>query len=87
MTASDVAAWMMQEVERDGILYQESAVGDIEKRFGEQFVYVNDSGNAAISKDILAEFRKVSGDDIVWERGERCWRKRERQDDPGRQQV
>jgi hypothetical protein len=48
--ASDVAAWMMEEVERVGTLYQDCAVDEIERRFGEEFVYSNENGNPAIRK-------------------------------------
>lgn len=82
----DVAAWMASELERDGVLYQENAVGDIEQRFGAEFVYENENGNPAIRRDVLAAFAKVTADDVVWERGERLWRKRTPLDEPGRQQ-
>ena len=86
MTPSEVAAWMLAEVERDGVLYQDEAVYEIERRFGEKFTYTNDRGNPAIRQDVLAAFRIVSEDTVVWERGERLWRKREKPDEPGRQQ-
>lgn len=86
MTPAEVAAWMLAEVQRDGVLYQETVVGDIEQRFGGEFVVVNDNGNSAIRRDVLSAFRELSGESVVWERGERLWRKRESFDDPGRQQ-
>lgn len=86
MTPAEVATWMLAEVQRDGVLYQDTAVGDIEQLFGAEFVVVNDNGNSAIRKDVLAAFRGLSGDSVVWERGERLWRKREGFDEPGRQQ-
>jgi hypothetical protein len=30
----------------------------------------------SISRDVLAEFRKLTGDDVVWERGKRLWPRR-----------
>jgi hypothetical protein len=86
VTADDVATWMMGEVERDGVLYQESAAGDIEQRFGAEFAPANESGNSAIRRDVLAAFRALSGATVVWERGERLWRKRASFDEPGRRQ-
>lgn len=85
-TAADVAKWMMSELEKEGILDQESAVGDIEQKFGSAFVYENQNGNLAISKDVLSEFRKLTEDIVVWVRSDRCWRFREKYDDPGRRQ-
>jgi hypothetical protein len=46
----------------------------------------NDSGNDAINKDVLREFRKLTEGIAVWERGEKRRRKREPGDDPGRMQ-
>jgi hypothetical protein len=86
-TPESVATWMLGEIERDGDLYQDVAVVDISSKFGDEFTYENDSGNLAISKSVLAAFRKLTNDSVVWERGERRWRKRERSDDPGRQQL
>jgi len=83
---ADVAAWMVSEIQKDGVLYQDSVVGDIEQRFGTEFVYQNENGNPAIRRDVLTAFRKLTADDVVWERGERLWRKRATWDEPGRQQ-
>lgn len=85
-TPADVAAWMAEEVRTKGELYQEDAVGVIESRFGSEYVYDNENGNLAISKAVLAEFRRITKGDVVWVRSERYWRKRETGDEPGRQQ-
>ena len=85
-TFDAVAHWMLAQVERDGTLYQEEAVTDIEDRFGDSFIYENENGGTGICRAVLSAFRKIS-DEVVWERGERLWRKREPYDDPGRQQY
>jgi hypothetical protein len=85
-TPESVARWMLSQIERDGELYQEVAASEIFDQFGDEFTYENDNGNLAIAKPVLAAFRNVTGDAVVWERGERKWRKREALDDPGRQQ-
>ena len=85
-TAASVAAWMAEEIETKGYLAQEDAVDTIAGRFGEQFTYLNDSGNPAIHRAVLRKFRKITETTAVWERGERAWRKRSRGDSPGRQQ-
>jgi hypothetical protein len=85
-TAKDVAQWMLAEVRKGDWLHQEVIVHEIESAFGEDFVYVNQNGNQAISKDVLKEFRSVSGQEVVWERGERAWRLRTAGDAPSRQQ-
>jgi hypothetical protein len=50
-------------------------VYDIQKRFGSAFVYMKENGNLAIGKDVLREFRKITEGKVVWERGEKAWRK------------
>lgn len=39
-----------------GRLYQDEAAFQIKKNFGKAFVYRNENGNDAISKDVLKEF-------------------------------
>ncbi len=84
--AADVAAWMQAELEAHNGLYQDDAVSQIEDEFGPDFVYDNDNGNRAISKAVLAAFRKLTGDTVVWERSDRYWRFRQAGDEEGRQQ-
>ena len=83
---NDVAKWMMDQIATGKLIYQEVIVYEIKKRFGDSFVYDNENGNLAIAKATLKAFAKMSGDDVVWERGERCWRKRKPGDKGGRQQ-
>lgn len=86
MSPTDVASWMVAELSRNGELYQEDAAEAIRDRFGDEFVYENDNGNLAIDKAVLTAFRKATGDTVVWVKGERCWRRREDHDGPGRAQ-
>lgn len=86
-TADTVADWMLKELEKqEGVLHQAEAAPQIADLFGERFIYENDSGNACIDKQVLAAFRKLTGDSVVWNRGERLWRRRELGDEPTRQQ-
>jgi hypothetical protein len=86
-TAETVADWMLKELDKqDGVLHQAEAAPHIADLFGERFIYENDSGNACIDKEVLAAFRKLTGDSVVWSSGERLWRKRELGDAPTRQQ-
>jgi hypothetical protein len=80
-----VAEWMVKELKKsDYFLYQEQVVHGIADTFGDEFVYTNRNGNLGISRDVLKEFRKLTQDTVVWERGQRVWRKREDYDSPGR---
>ncbi len=83
----DVARWMLDELQKAKCLYQETVVYDIQSRFGEDFVCVNDNGNLAINKKVLSSFKKITSDAVIWERGQRLWRFRESHDEPGRQQY
>jgi hypothetical protein len=56
------------------------------KNFGKEFLHENENGNWAINKDVLAAFRKLTGDSVVWDRSYREWRKRLSSDKPGRKQ-
>jgi hypothetical protein len=85
--ADAAAKWMLAELEKqDGVLYQEDAASQIADRFGERFVYENESGNACIDRQVLAAFRKLTGESVVWISGERLWRTRELGDESTRQQ-
>jgi len=86
-TPGEIAQWMADRLEQqDSSLYQADAVDEIAKRFGEQFTYLNDNGNPAIDKRVLRAFKTITGDTVVWERWDFCWRKRTERDAPGRKQ-
>ncbi|MGF1619476.1 MAG: hypothetical protein ACFCUR_02540 [Rhodomicrobiaceae bacterium] len=82
----DVAKWMIEQIEDKKPLYQDNAAWEIKKKFGANFVYANENGNPAIARPVLEKFRNISGDEIVWSRGDFCWRLRRKRDRPGRQQ-
>ncbi len=67
---------MKGELERHGTLYQETAVYYIYRNLGKEFTYINENGNLAIGRGVLREFRRLTEPGVVWERAERCWRRR-----------
>jgi len=77
ISASDVASFMLERLAEDNDLYQDVAVCEIQDRFGDDFVYINDNGNLAIDKKVLAAFRKLTEGDVVWDRSGRFWRFKE----------
>jgi len=87
ISVSAIAVWMLAEIDREDIVYQDTLVYEIERRFGPSFTYVNDNGNSAIRRDVLTAFRNISETTVVWNRRDRAWRKREPRDEPGRQQL
>jgi hypothetical protein len=72
-TANEVAEWMLNEVKSSGILYQKDAVDYITKNFGESFIYVNENGNRAISKEVKKIFKKLHHGKAAWERDGFFW--------------
>ncbi len=74
-TDKEVAEWMLDQFNNQFWLYQEDTVYKIKNKFGIEFVYQNESGNYAISKKVLKEFKSLTEGKIVWERGQRAWRK------------
>ncbi|MGY4403927.1 DUF6953 family protein [Bradyrhizobium sp. USDA 3315] len=76
MTNKDVAEWMIKLMGDSHWLYQETVVRKIKETYGDEYVYTNDNGNLAISKGVLKEFRKLTAETLVWQRGEKAWRPR-----------
>lgn len=85
-TKEEVAQWMVNEFNDKGHLSQSRAARHIKTAFGEEFVYKNKNHNTAINKEVLAEFKKLTGSDAVWVKSAFRWRKRKEKDKPGRQQ-
>lgn len=87
--AQAAARWMLAQItdNRSGELWQIDAADHISKHFDEGLTYINDNGNVAISKEVLAAFRKMSDGAVVWERGLRYWRRRTEHDPEGKRQV
>jgi hypothetical protein len=85
-STEDVAVWMLEEIKTNDYLEQSGAACTIHDEFGDDFVYTNDNGNLAIAKKVLTAFNKLSGDDVVWLRGEKAWAPRQDYHEPGRQQ-
>lgn len=73
ITAQQVAEWMVEEIRFKGNLYQTNAIEYVKTNFGEQFVFVNDNGNASLSKEVKKAFRKLHGGRIAWDRDSFMW--------------
>lgn len=80
------AQWMLARLRAEGCLHQDEAVHEIMERFGEEYAYFNDNGNPAIVPAVLDAFRRMTGDDVVWTKRYRFWRRRDADDEPGRNQ-
>ena len=86
--AQKVAEWMLKELKRQGKLHRDTAVYEIAEKFGSRSTtYDNKDGNLAIRIDILAAFRELTKDSVVWVQEDRYWRMRTPGDEPGRHQT
>ena len=77
---------MVEQLASNDFLCQETTACEIREHFGRSFIYIDEDGNLAIKKDVLAIFEKQAGNTIVWDQGKRLWRKRERHSKTEQQQ-
>lgn len=82
--AQQAAAWMCEQIEEHGVLYQDEAAAEITERFGKECTYQNENGNLAIRREVLKLFRAATEKTVVWDASERMWRRREAYDSGGR---
>jgi len=85
-----IAEWMLNELEKTGVLDHEVAVGGIIKLFGSEFIKPSIYGAPAIDKRVLRAFQRLTKDTVVWVKLgplEKFWRKRRPDDPPGRRQY
>lgn len=84
MDADSVAAWMLRKIHDESCVYQDDVVDHIIKADGEELLIENADGNQVLGKGVLAAFRKLTPDNVVWVRPDRYWRLRVAEDEPGR---
>lgn len=84
MDATSVAQWMLSEIERDACVYQDDVVDHIVKSGHEELLIENADGNQVLGRGLLAAFRKLTPDNVVWVKPDRYWRFRVAEDEPGR---
>lgn len=84
MDASEVAQWMLRQMEREGCIYQDDVVDYLVKARHEHLLVENADGNQVVSKQVLLAFRKLTETNVVWVKPERYWRWRVAEDEPGR---
>jgi hypothetical protein len=73
VTAQEVAEWMVKEIRFTGTLHQTAAIEYVKANFGEEFVFVNENGNASLSKEVKKAFRKLHGGRVAWDRDGFLW--------------
>ncbi|WP_017347148.1 DUF6953 family protein [Pantoea sp. A4] len=85
MFAKDVSNWMVEALAQSGCLYQQEVVDYLVKLDNESFLKENSDGNIALSTSVINQFRKDSGNDIVWVKPDKYWRYRVSEDEEGRE--
>lgn len=81
----NAASWMLAEIEREGCLYQDDVVDYLVKRGADDLLWENAEGNLAVGRAVLAAFRRLTEENVVWVRPDRYWRFRVAEDEPGRE--
>jgi hypothetical protein len=76
LTIRDVARWMNGQVRESSFFYHEFAVRGIRRGFESRFLTTNRHGNWIIVPEVLAEFLKLTRNEVVWSRSVKFWRKR-----------
>lgn len=87
MTPRGIALWMVGELEREKVLYQEVVAYQIKAMFGEKIINRDLNGKLAIDRKILIEFRKLTEETVVWDKSKFCWRFKESDDPPDKRLV
>ncbi|MFF2480929.1 DUF6953 family protein [Paenibacillus sp. NPDC058071] len=72
-TALEAATWMVSEIKEKGNLHQADAIEYVSTHFGEEHVFVNENGNASLSKDVKKAFRKLHAGRVAWDRDGFFW--------------
>jgi hypothetical protein len=92
-TPREIAQWMLAQIDENDELLQVDAVTEIQRLFSSEFVYVGNYGELSIDTRVLYQFRKLSGEAVVWVTENNGsywsgahWRKRQQGDSPGRRQ-
>jgi hypothetical protein len=72
-TALDVAKWLMDKLDREGVVYAAQAPGEVEEVFGADFTGPTDSGGWGLNADVRRAFKDLWQDVADWLPGEKCW--------------
>ncbi|MNE88524.1 hypothetical protein D3C80_1858390 [compost metagenome] len=84
MDANSVADWMLAQIQQEACVYQDDVVDYLVKANREDLLTENTDGNQVIGKQVLAAFRNLTPDTVVWVKPDRYWRFRVAEDEPGR---
>ncbi|MFU5883549.1 DUF6953 family protein [Pseudomonas aeruginosa] len=76
--------WMLEQLERDGCIYQDDVVDYLVKANAVGLLRENADGNLVIGRRLLDAFKVATEQTVVWVNPDRYWRWRVVEDEPGR---
>lgn len=85
MKLAEIILWMLDNLEKDGCLYQEDVVDFLVKNNLLGFLKENADGNLVLKLSINSGFKKKTEDNVVWVKPDRYWRYRVQEDELGRE--
>lgn len=85
MVLEQVVQWMLDNLEKDGCLYQEDVVDYLIKNDQVDFLKENADGNLVLKLSVNSAFKKKTEENVVWVKPDRYWRYRVPEDEPGRE--
>lgn len=80
-----VAEWMLEQLKRDGCIYQDDVVDHLVKAKADDLLRENADGNLVVGRSVLDAFLKLTETTVVWVKPDRYWRWRVNEDEPGRE--
>lgn len=85
MQLNEVIQWMLDNLKKDGCLYQDDVVDYLVKQNQLDFLKENADGNLVLKLSVNSGFKKQTEDNVVWVKPDRYWRYRVAEDEPGRE--
>jgi hypothetical protein len=82
---NDVIQWMLDNLKKDGCLYQDDVVDYLVKQNQMDFLKENADGNLVLKLNVNSGFKKLTEENVVWVKPDRYWRYRVPEDEPGRE--
>jgi hypothetical protein len=76
-TASQVAEWMLDTLKHDRYVDYKDVITRLQLSENDKFLHKNAKGVLSIDKEVLDEFRRLTGDTVIWDEKEKYWRKNE----------
>jgi hypothetical protein len=85
MDATSAAKWMLQQLEREGCIYQDDVVDYLTRANASHLLRENADGNEVVAPAVLEAFRGMTETAAVWVRPDFYWHWRVPEDEPGRE--